>query len=510
MRRFWWLLPLLLVALVVTVWRLGPQLERRLQPSRTSVDGPARTFPELDGVTVPPNIAAPGLRIDEPGTAWYAELKGSAGPVLRVGSRTPGIRFSLRAWRKLLAANQGGRLRLTVSVRGADGAWTDHAPAAFDVAAEPVDRYLVYRWLTPLYSWWRDVGIYQRDLTSYQVRTVLHGRQLDQGCVNCHTFRAGHSDHFALGFRGQAYGAGTALATDRRAQRWDQKIGYSSWHPNGNLLAFSDNAVRQSFHEAGEETREVLDLSSDLYYLSLTTQQVMAVPGLAEPDGLETYPCWSPDGRWLYCSRARTPWTSTARVPPPGYQQVHYSLLRIGYDPETDAWGEPEVLVDGETRGRSYVFPRASPDGRYLLYTHTTYGCFPIHQPGSDLGLLDLATGQEVPLSINSDRQDTWHSWSTNGRWFIFSSKRADGLFTKEYLSYFDADGHAHRPLLLPQRDPEFYDRFWYSYNTPELVAEPLQVNAGQLGRAVRHRPGLGARLPSSGAGRSYQDQTAR
>jgi Tol biopolymer transport system component len=217
---------------------------------------------------------------------------------------------------------------------------------------------------------------------------------------------------------------------------------------------------------------------------------------LSPPGYLTTYPCWSPDGRWLYFSRAPRLWTDDAPFPPPQYDQVRYSLMRVAYDPASGTWGQAEMVRSGEAAARSFVFPRLSPDGRWLLYTSCDYGCFPIHRPNSDLELLDLATGRDVPVEINSERADTWHSWSRNGRWIVFSSKRADGLFTKLYLSYFDERGHFHPPLLLPQRDPWFYESFWYSYNVPELIDQPIRFTAGQLGRAVRSRERVGAPLP--------------
>jgi len=90
--------------------------------------------------------------------------------------------------------------------------------------------------------------------------------------------------------------------------------------------------------------------------------------------------------------------------------------------------------------------------------------------------MMDLRTKKYQRLdAVNSNRSECWHSWSSNGRWFVFSSKRRDGLLTRPYFSYFDSQGQAHKPFLLPQKDPaDFYDSLPQMINLPELVTGPV------------------------------------
>jgi hypothetical protein len=481
-----------LAALVLAAVARGPRPSGAIQ----AVDAQPRTFPQLAGVTLPPNIAAPAIRIDEPGTAWYLEAHGERGPHLAAGRRRPGLVLGLRNWRRLLRANAGGSITLTISVRDAAGRWTRFAPLTADVAAEPVDRYLVYRQLTPLYNLATEIGVYQRDLTGYGTRLVLHGRQLSTGCPNCHTFWQGDGRRFTLAVRSREWGGGTLLVDGSRVTRIKQSVGYGAWHPNGKLLAFTTTMPRQFFHTAGPDSREPLDLRAQLVLYDVAQRRFTAIPGLSSSQDLTTQPCWSPDGRWLYFSQTRRPWRDDTPFPPPTYDQVHYSLKRVAYDPDTGAWGQPELLRSGDQAGRSLIYPRVSPDGRWLLYTSTDHGNFGFARPSSELALIDLQTGADVPVGLHREGADSWHSWSRNGRWIVFASRRADGLFERLYLSYFDTDGHFHPPLRLPQRDPWYDDTFWYSYNVPELISEPIGVNAGRLGRAARRAPTVDAPLP--------------
>ena len=97
-----------------------------------------------------------------------------------------------------------------------------------------------------------------------------------------------------------------------------------------------------------------------------------------------------------------------------------------------------------------------------------------------------MHTGKWKKLDINSDEVDSFHSWSSNSRWIVFSSKREDGLFTKLYFSYIDSLGTAFKPFLLPQEDPSFYDRYLEIFNVPEFTREKIKVSANDIAEAAK------------------------
>jgi Tol biopolymer transport system component len=196
---------------------------------------------------------------------------------------------------------------------------------------------------------------------------------------------------------------------------------------------------------------------------------------------METYPCWSPEGEWLYFSR------SDAREDTP-FDSIRYDIYRIGFDPSRGTFiGEPEQVFPASSMGWSASFPRISPDGKYLLCTVHDYGTFPIWHPEADLCLLDLDNGNwEVPQGINSDDTESFHSWSANSRWIVFSSRRDDGRYTRPYIGYLNHGGEFQKAFLLPQRDPESYGSFLYSYNRPELISNSVQVPSRKWIRAAR------------------------
>jgi Tol biopolymer transport system component len=254
-----------------------------------------------------------------------------------------------------------------------------------------------------------------------------------------------------------------------------------------------------------------VDKNSDLGLYRTDTGEVFTVPQISRPDRLETFPSWSPDGRYLYfCSAPR--WTDQKNAPLQ-HDKVRYDLERIAYDPASGQWGQVELVVAAAQLGKSISLPQISTDGRFLMFCGHDYGSFPIFQPSSDLYLLDLSQidspkARVLPATprrldeIDSDRSDSYHSWSSNGRWVIFTSKRDDGMFARLYIAHLEAGGRFGKPFVMPQKDPDYYGRCLMTYNRPELVVEPVVVPASELVRAMNstaRRP-IGAAPPSGGA----------
>ena len=198
-----------------------------------------------------------------------------------------------------------------------------------------------------------------------------------------------------------------------------------------------------------------------------------------------TFPTFSPDGKSIYFCQ------STNRIQPDSVAAMHYSICRIGFDVEKGQFMPPiDTIWSGNADNGSASFPKISPDGKYLLFCVADYGTFPIWHRETDLKLMDLTTGKVDPLTeVNSDRSDTYHAWSSNGRWFVFASKRDDGLYGKPYFSYVDTNGIAHKAFVLPQADPEFYDITLKSFNIPELSATALPFTAKQIQKIYHEMP---------------------
>jgi hypothetical protein len=422
-----------------------------------------------------------------------------------------------KPWHKLLEMNRGEELCFDVyvkpavsraSVKNENNQWERFTTITNKIAPEDIDDFLVYRTHHPSTHLINGrIGIHQRKLDQFNESLILDNRYYKRGCLNCHTFLNNRTDKMLIGVRSRPNETGECnicdiVVEDDVVQKIATKFTYTSWHPSGRLIAYSFNTVRQFFHTARSEVRDSVDMESMLLYYLVDSRTLKTSPKFSKKNRLETYPTWSPDGRYLYFCRGPMLWSNQNKIPPENYDKVKYDLLRISYDIEKDQWGEVETVLSAQDTGLSVLQPRISPDGRWLLFCMCDYGCFPSFQQSSDLYIIDLNAAQKTRqykyhrLEVNSDQCESWHSWSSNSRWIAFSSKRRDGVFTRLYLSYVDQTGKAYKAFLLPQKDPTFYDSCLQTYNTPELVIEPVKVTKEKLARVIRGSRQISVDMP--------------
>ena len=307
--------------------------------------------------------------------------------------------------------------------------------------------------------------------------------------MNCHTPASQRADLSMLYVRGQ--GGGAILNQDGRLRKLNIKTDdmasgsvYFAFSPSGRYITFSTNVIIPAFHSKKEKRLEVFDSESDVYVADLKENRIIRSPLLCDTTVLETFPTFSPDGRYIYYCASPLP-----RLPQE-LDKLQYALVRVPFDEQTGRIGETaDTIYGGKTiaKGKhSVCHPRISPDGRRLLFTVQDYGTFPIWHREADLRMLDMNTGAIDTLRIvNSPMSDTYHSWSSNSRWFVFASKRDDGLYGKPYFCYIDREGRARKPFCLPQQSPTFYDTFLKSFNAPELVRQRLPFDAHDVEKAM-------------------------
>ena len=352
---------------------------------------------------------------------------------------------------------------------------TRYRPFPVYLSHDAIDPYIAYRLIEPGYESWYDMGIYQRQLSSYKETAIVTNRANNRGCINCHTFQGGNPDDMLFHARGAGGGTvfagGDAHRLVNLKERGPHKQGvYPAWHPGGRYVVFSSNDTHQCFTVADSQPIEVYDTSSDLILMDLATDSIVS-PACFTTDSLwETFPSWNPDGRTLYYCAA-----DSVSTMPDGRGRVHYRLMATDFDAEGGQFSsQPQCLFSSDTL--SVSFPRLSPDGQLMLFTVARFGTFPIWHREADLWQLDMQSGEARPCDeLNSPDTESYHSWSSNGRWVIFSSRRIDGRYTRLFIAHYDGNGHFGKPFLLPQKDPGHNLLRLKSYNIPEFVKAPVR-----------------------------------
>lgn len=477
------------MTLVVLISLAGCGAGRPSDPDAAVAAGrPPSIAPDYIGVIVPPNIAPLNFRVKEDGTAYYLRISSAQGPPIEVADRAGRFRIPLAPWKALLSANLGQPLRFEVFARNAQGIWTRYDAIENTIAPEAVDGYLAFRRMVPWYVTYREMNIYQRCIENFKERALIKNTSVGKPghqCNNCHSFSANRPDamtiHTRFPFLMAIARNGEVEAVDTRSELNAAPFAYAAWHPGGKFAVYSVNKIIQFFHNVGD-TRDIFDYVSDLLLYDFDSNTTTTWPAIASPDMLETFPTWSPDGRFLYFCRA-------ASIPqedfPLHYREVKYDLVRIPFDPANRTWGEVETVLSASESGASAGLPRVSPDGRFVLFCLSAYGTFPLFHAESDLYLMNLESRKYEKLSCNSDKSESWHEWSSNGRWIVFSTKRRDGLLTLPYLSYIDADGHAGKPFVLPQEDPGYYEQNPETYSAPVFTTGPVPYSEQSVADAL-------------------------
>jgi len=442
--------------------------------------------PDYTGITLPPNIAPLNFTLQDSCTACVAEISSGNGSSIVSWGKKKTVCIDAASWKRLLAENAGKPLRITIYARGDGGVWRRYTAIEDTIAKEPIDRYCTYRLLSYQYNYSSDLSECQRDLTNFNETVLLNTQNFPWGCVNCHTPMNNDPRRFVLQVRSTAYGSETLIADEDTITTLSSRLGYAAWHQGGRYIAFSVYKVEQFFHAVGRQFIDVCDNNSCIVIYDAVTRKIVDAPMLSKPGVLETWPAWTPDGQYLYfCSAAVGPGYSKTE-PPEHFDSVKYSLLRVRFDAAQNSWGAIDTLLTPRETGLSIAQPKISPNGKFCLFCMQNYGAYPHSQVSSDLYLMDVATRQYRKLPINSEYNESWHCWSKDGQWILFSSKRGGGIFTRLYFSYVDSLGNTRKPLPMPQRDPAFYDSFIKCYNVAEFAVAPVRFSQRQLLKAIR------------------------
>jgi len=448
-------------------------------------DEPPSLTPDYSGTVIPYNIAPMNFRIENEGSAFFARFQSANGKAIEVSSRNGNIAIPAGRWRRLLEENKGGELKISLFARGPEG-WSEFRTITNTISADPIDPYITYRLLYPGYESWKEIFIKQRSLESFRERSIIENSLVEENCLNCHTYNnSGKTESFMVHMRGSLGGTyfyedGSFKKVNLKTDELKNGAVYPRWHPSGKFVAFSSNKIVQQFHTADNNKIEVSDLESSIVLYDIDKNEIIPVELPDKDKFMDTYPEWSPDGKMMYFCRA------PRLAEDYDYRQTRYDLYRIAFDPGSRKFGNAELVFDAAGMNKSIAFPRVSPEGNYLVMTIQDYGCFPIWHKETDLISLNLKTFETERLELNSDYSESYHSWSSNGKWLLFASRRDDGLTTRPYIAYINKDGKSGKPFIVPQKDPEFYDSFLKSFNVPEFSNVKIAMNPGKIRDAVK------------------------
>lgn len=464
------------ILLVILTILLFASCETNVENAQ-KVNSVPKIFPDYVDVTIPVGIAPMDFALSDAEDGIIdVVVRGSQSGEMHVQGKYAD--FDVDEWHKLTEQNKGAELVFTVCAQKEDK-WYQYDDFKMYVSDYSLDDFgLTYRRIAPGYEVGGNIGIYQRDIHTFDEFAIMEETAVPGQCMNCHTANKCSADEFLIHLRGDK--GGTVVQKDGK-QTWlntktdstKANCGYSYWHPSGNYIASSINSIHQLFFVRKERRIEVFDTMSDVLVIDTRTNELILDERLQTGD-FETYPVFSADGKTLYYCTAKY------FEMPTEYEKARYSLCKIGFDAKTGKYGEKiDTLLNAEKDSLSYTYPRPSYDGKWLMYNVADFSNFPVNHKESDLWLVNLNTGERRPLKeVNSDDSDSFHNWSTNSHWFVFSSRRGDGMYNLAYISSIDDKGKATKPFLLPQRNPKkFYAELFESYNCPDFTKDKVDYD---------------------------------
>ena len=169
-------------------------------------------YPDYCDVTIPVNIAPLNFLLREDCEA--VEVK--AGDII-INARCNQAVFDLDDWKQLMTASAGKSLDVTVTAL-VNGQWIQYKSFQWHVVSDRVDPYLTYRLIEPDYEIFNHLQIQQRCVENFDITPIAHYEQLENRCMNCHTFANQSPELSMMYVRGQ--GGGAILTMPRRMSTW--------------------------------------------------------------------------------------------------------------------------------------------------------------------------------------------------------------------------------------------------------------------------------------------------
>ncbi len=206
-----------------------------------------------------------------------------------------------------------------------------------------------------------------------------------------------------------------------------------------------------------------------------------ALPGADDPDYVQSNPTWSPDGQSIVFARSKVYETESIANAPgilldekdvPEFvedkEPFKFDLYRVPFN--EGRGGKAEPIEGASHNGMSNFFAKFSPDGKWIVFTQAEN--YMLLMPDSELYIIPAEGGEARRLRANTPLMNSWHSFSSNSRWLVFSSK-ANTPYTQLFLTHIDEAGRSTPPVVL-----ERFTATDRAANIPEFVPLPADAIA--------------------------------
>lgn len=490
--------------------RVGPEIDRavrnleKIATADFAALTPLSVSRPLEGAVFPVDMAAPDfvwLDQDYRSETWILRLDFSDGkePVF-VLSESPTWTPKKQLWESF--KGRTANIPISVDIVGLDssGQAVSWGVVSFEISPDPVGDLILFRQVPLPFDEARDLDRHRwriGDISSYAPpETVMQNLPV---CASCHTVsRDGKTLSMEMNFD---HDSGSQLITPVREEIVLTEKDFLTWSnfpADKNLPATRGLFGRMSPDgknaAATVNERSFIRLIDNLYYSQVffpvsgiiasydrESGQFNALPGADNPSLVQANPTWSADGSELFFARAGVNEAYRTMIKADEYlvndtpRMMHekypmrFDLYRIPFN--NGKGGKARPLKGASGNGYSNYFARQSPDGKWIVFTRSPNGI--MLTPDSELFMLPSKGGEARRMNCNLKEFNSWHSWSSNSRWLLFTSK-ANTPFTEIFLTHVDEQGNDSPPVLLSR-----FSHKEFAANVPEFIPR----NAGVMKR---------------------------
>jgi len=494
----------LLLTAVLALGACGKRSEPAPLAFPTEATGGLEIKYPLDETLFPPEIVAPTfVWSDETAgvKAWTVLLRfDSTGEVLRFPTTESRWRPLEADWAEIKQRSMERDAEVAIVGTGPDAQAVSSASVRIRTSKDPVGDSIFYREVPlPFITAVQDPSRIRWRFGAIDSETappiVLEDLPV---CGNCHSFSG---DGSVLGLDvdyGNDKGAYAILPVSEQMVLNDEKIiTWSDYKKGDGETTFgllSQVSPDGRYVISTVKDRAVFVATPDIWYSQLffpikgilvvydtETGTFKALPGANDPEYVQSNPTWSPDGKSIVFARtkayrkdsianATNVLLNEKDVPEfvNDKEPFKFDLYRVPFN--DGRGGKAEPIEGASHNGKSNYFAKFSPDGKWLVFCKAEN--YMLLMPDSELYIIPAAGGEARRLRANTPRMNSWHSWSSNGRWLVFSSK-ANTAYTQLFLTHIDENGESTPPVVL--------ERFTGSdraANIPEFVPLPAEAIA--------------------------------
>ncbi len=334
-------------------------------------------------------------------------------------------------------------------------------PVRLIVSDRSLNNRIAFRQVQPLFDPRLSNAIKIFSFDRKELTTLV---EFEGTCVGCH----GYSSRSAF-FNLKNVGGRRLVTSTQEGQVFQPNIvnigefSFLTISRDGKYAAFAANAIgKLKVYQTPVEPFQLPYESGDIYYYDAEKNSVSPLKGASDPSFIEDMPFFSPDGKTLLFSR----YQYGVKDGVPGIPSI--DLYRVPFN--EGAGGEPVPVKNASSNNLYQYFPRFAGNGKWISFCRGDGRQGIYARRSSDIFLLSTQDNTVTKLNLNKENaMDSWHDWSPDSHWLIFSSNREMNNLTALYLAFVDDSGKDYPPVKLVG-----YDRL--KVNTPQFVPEDLNL----------------------------------